>query len=88
MMPKRSDPHASRFQMKDIEKELSYKYQSQGKATIIFDRMQPKDSAASTEASEVIRRKDVERGKYNEKRLVYDPNYAYVSFRFKQDNML
>lgn len=78
LLPKTPVPHESRFMPKDIDKELRFKYRSNGKATLIFDKMMPKDSVPSTEDSATLKRKDVERGKCNQYKLVYDPNYAYV----------
>lgn len=75
LLPKTCDPHESRFETKDISKELMYKYQTQGNVTMIYD----KDCTTSTEVSDTIKRKDAERGKYNKYMLVYDPNYSYVS---------
>ncbi|CAI2361941.1 unnamed protein product [Moneuplotes crassus] len=66
LMPNRTDPHESRFKMKDIEKELSYKYRNNCNIYINFGSI-PKNNS-----QEKLRRKDVERGKANEQKLYYD----------------
>jgi len=51
LMAKSATPHNSRFKSKDVNKELIYKYKNSGKATLIFDKMMPKETAETTEAS-------------------------------------
>ena len=69
LMPKKSAPHETRFQMKDIRKELSYKFQNNGKANVNYAKMKPKNIG---NPKEKFTRKDVERGKLNQQKLYYD----------------
>lgn len=81
LMPKESVPHETRFKMKDIRKELNFKFANNGKANVNYSRMEPKNIDHS---QEVLTRKDVEGGKLNQQKLYYDYKYDVSSLELEQ----
>ena len=67
LLPKGSTPHDSRFVMKDIKRELSYKYPRNEKAFVDYEKMEPK----ADKTSQSLLRKDVEKGNHNKFKLDY-----------------
>jgi hypothetical protein len=77
ILAKPPSPHESRFILKDIAKELKYKFQTSGQTTLEYNKMMVYEERSSK--PKILTRKDIERGKCNEGMLEYDPNYAYVN---------
>jgi hypothetical protein len=51
LLIKTSAPHDARFKSKDVNKELKYKFLNNGKATLKFDQMLPKEAPMITFSS-------------------------------------
>ena len=41
------EPHEARFESRDVEKDLKFRYKSNGKMTPDFDKMLPKPNASN-----------------------------------------